>query len=315
MFSKISALAFISAVSAAVAPTPASCTGTAPAKVCTDFPKYNTATSAPSAATVVAQRGYACIRQNNAYSWPVNRNTATPPIAVVTPSTGTGSAVKAFYGTSVDALGVVAAAAAAVTAATENSGCCVTGVDASCLVGVAASGTSPLAGVLVSRLAKDTSAGDSGFTYNDMHPDFILAATYQGSVATFGAARTAATAWCDPMIVPLATLGTVQDIISGEGLSGQNKCTYIIQAPAAQGAPAFSIKSITTPAAFTFDLHFAEWKGTSDINFVPITSATPNFLGSYATANTYPLPLVASNVYKSDQAQWTPTTAVPGSIG
>ncbi len=53
--------------------------------------------------------------------------------------------------------------------------------------------TAAYTGVLISRLVKDGSGGDSGYTYAAMHPDFILAATYQGSTATFGAARTAAT--------------------------------------------------------------------------------------------------------------------------
>jgi len=187
-------------------------------------------------------------------------------------------------------------------------------MDATCTVASASTtATSPYTGVLISRLAKDASSGDSTYTYAAMHSDFILAATYQGSTATFGAARVAATAWCDPMLVPLATLGTVQDIVSGEGLSGTKKCTYILQAPANQGAPAFSVKSITTLAALTFDLHFAEWKA-ADVTFVATSSATPNFLGNYA-ANTYPTPVSTGTTWNTDQAQWTPLVATPGSIG
>ena len=119
MFSKISALAFISAVSAAPTPIPDSCTGTAPAKVCTDFPKYKTANAAlPAAGVVSFPVGYFCIRNNYAYTWPVNRG-GSPVIAAATPADGTaGSAIKAFYGTSADALGTMAAPTDTTTTAT-----------------------------------------------------------------------------------------------------------------------------------------------------------------------------------------------------
>ena len=134
-----------------------------------------------------------------------------------------------------------------------------------------------------------------------MFPDFILAATAQGSVPTFGQPRVAATAWCDPMLVPIASLGSSQPIISGEGLKGITKCTYIIQIPAGQGAPAFSVSAITT--ALAFDLHFAEWK-SSDVTFIAQNSASPNYLGNYA-ANTYPNP-IATNTWNTDQKSWKP---------
>ena len=69
------------------------------------------------------------------------------------------------------------------------------------------------------------------------------------------------------MIVPLNPL-YFETIISGEGLSGLNKCTYILLVPAGQGAPAIKLKSVSSVASFTFDLHFAEWK-PADVEFVP----------------------------------------------
>lgn len=75
-------------------------------------------------------------------------------------------------------------------------------------------------------------------------------------------------------------------------MDGTKKCTYIILSAAGNGAPAFIVKEISTPADFTFDLHFAEWKD-SDITFMPVSGNSSPFYGNY-DANTYPNPLVSA---------------------
>jgi len=97
-------------------------------------------------------------------------------------------------------------------------------------------------------------------------------------------------------------------------MDGKKKCTYIIQAPATTGAPAFVVKGVSAPAAFTFDLHFAEWK-TADIATMPVSGATNTnfFFGNYA-AGTYPDP-ISTATWNSNWANWTPATPLPGSIG
>ena len=142
----------------------------------------------------------------------------------------------------------------------------------------------------------------------------MLAATYQLSTATLGTAQTATAGWCDPQLLTL-TATTNQDLVSGVGMDGKKKCTYIIQAPATTGAPAFVVKGVSAPTAFTFDLHFAEWK-TADIATMPVSGATgSNFFGNYLAA-TYPDPMAsATPAWNSNFANWTPATPLPGSIG
>jgi hypothetical protein len=97
-------------------------------------------------------------------------------------------------------------------------------------------------------------------------------------------------------------------------MDGKKKCTYIIQAPATTGAPAFVVKGVSAPSAFTFDLHFAEWK-TADVTYLAASGATSTnfFYGNYA-ANTFPTP-IASATWNTAQSNWTPATPIPGSIG
>lgn len=195
-----------------------------------------------------------------------------------------GSAIQAFYGTTLSALGTVAAVGDATTTLAQNSGCCMM-AGAACLVGSGNGATATYTGVIATRLVKDTANGDSGFGYTAMFPDFVLASTVQGSVATFGAPRVAASAWCDPMIVTFSNPGESQDIVSGEGLKGTTKCTYIIRTGTALGAtggPAFSVKGINSILTnnLLFDLHFAEWRN-ADVSYLPVDSQSPNFLGYY----------------------------------
>jgi len=96
------------------------------------------------------------------------------------------------------------------------------------------------------------------------------------------------------MVWTLTTAGASQDLVSGAGLSGTSKCTYILNAPANTGAPGFVLKGISN--ALPFDLHFAEWKST-DVTYVPVASTAPHFYGSY-NGTTYPDPLMAA--YNSD---------------
>lgn len=80
------------------------------------------------------------------------------------------------------------------------------------------------------------------------------------------------------------------------------------------GAPAFVVKGVSAPSAFTFDLHFAEWKA-ADVAYLAASGATSTnfFYGNYV-ANTYPTP-IASAAWNSNWANWKPEVPVPGSIG
>ena len=79
------------------------------------------------------------------------------------------------------------------------------------------------------------------------------------------------------------------------------------------GAPAFVVKGVSAPSAFTFDLHFAEWK-TADVTYLAASGATgSNFLGNYA-ANTYPSPITTAT-WNTERINWIPGTPIPGSIG
>jgi hypothetical protein len=84
-------------------------------------------------------------------------------------------------------------------------------------------------------------------------------------------------------------------------MDGTKKCTYIILAAAGIGAPAFVVKGVSTPTAFTFDLHFAEWKN-SDIATMPVSGASGTlityYFGNYA-ADTYPNPLLIYSDWNS----------------
>ena len=107
MFSKISALAFMSSVSAAATALPTGCSGNFPNAICTNFPKYAINNAATAGAALGATGGFACLRQNFAYIWPANKDGSGA--AAVTPSSpATGSNIQAFYGSSIAALGTVA---------------------------------------------------------------------------------------------------------------------------------------------------------------------------------------------------------------
>jgi hypothetical protein len=212
-----------------------------------------------------------------------------------------------FYGTSVAALGTVAASTETVTTAAQNSGCCAS-AEAGCLVS-GANGNAQYTGIVTTRITKATTGSDSAYSYTAIQNDFLLAATYQKSVASFGAAKSAADGWCDPMVWTLTTAAATQDLVSGAGLSGLTKCTYILHAPANTGAPGFVVKVISD--ALPFDLHFAEWKST-DLTYIPVASAAPHYYGSYNGA-TYPDPLMAT--WNSAQYGWQPFSYFPGSMG
>jgi hypothetical protein len=95
-------------------------------------------------------------------------------------------------------------------------------------------------------------------------------------------------------------------------MSGRKKCTYIILAPGGIGAPAFVVKGVSTPTAFTFDLHFAEWK-TTDITTMPVSGSASPFYGNYV-AGTYPDP-ISTTAWNTAVLNWNPKTPLPGSIG
>jgi len=100
-------------------------------------------------------------------------------------------------------------------------------------------------------------------------------------------------------------------------MDGKRKCTYIISAAAGMGAPAFVVKGISAPAAFTFDLHFAEWKSSGDLSFMPVSGATnTNFYYGNYVATTYPDPVsTATPAWNSNFANWVPSLVIPGSVG
>ena len=135
---------------------------------------------------------YSCVRNNFAYTWPSARGAGGIGAA---PGAAPADTIRAFYTTN---LGTFATATA--TAATDNSGCCAS-AETACLVGAdssAATATAPYTGITVTRITKATSGTDSGFTYSSLQNDFLLAATYQKSVATIGATQSATAGWCDP---------------------------------------------------------------------------------------------------------------------
>jgi hypothetical protein len=134
---------------------------------------------------------YSCVRNNFAYTWPSARGAGGIGAA---PGAAPADTIRAFYTTN---LGTFATATA--TVATDNSGCCAS-AEASCLVGADTSGTptAPYTGITVTRITKATSGTDSSFNYSSLQNDFLLAATYQKSVATIGVTQSAAAGWCDP---------------------------------------------------------------------------------------------------------------------
>jgi len=113
MFSKITALALLSSVQAV---TPICTYALSGGYSCTNFPKYDTVSTGSPSAITFGNAPYACVRNNFTYVWPVNKGAGN--VAVVTPSTGTGSQIKMFYGTSIDALGTVALSTDTATTAT-----------------------------------------------------------------------------------------------------------------------------------------------------------------------------------------------------
>ena len=157
MLSKISALALIASVQAAVTAVPAGCTAGAQTK-CTDFPTYktviptSTVTADAAGALTLSPTPYACVRNNMAYTWPVTRGAAGIAAA---PGAAPADTIRQFYSTN---LGTFATTTA--TAATDNSGCCAS-AEASCLVGADTSGspTAPYTGVIVTRITKNATSG------------------------------------------------------------------------------------------------------------------------------------------------------------
>ena len=193
MLSKISALALIASVQAAPTATP-TCNPVAPI-TCTDYPTYRTAipvgtvAATTAGAVTLGGAGYACVRNNFAYVWPMTRGAGG---IAADPAYGN---VRAFYTTAVNQIGTVATTAA--TAATDNSGCCAS-AETACLASNADAGTA-YTGVVVSRITKATTGTDSAYAYTAFHPDFLLAATYQLSTGTtFGATQSDTAGWCDP---------------------------------------------------------------------------------------------------------------------
>jgi hypothetical protein len=193
MLSKISALALIASVQTAVTPVP-TCNPVAPI-TCTDYPTYRTViptttTAATTAGAVtLGGAGYACVRNNFAYVWPMTRGAggiAADPVSAV---------VRAFYTAAVNQIGTATLTTA--TTAADNAGCCAS-AETACLASNADAGTA-YTGVVVSRITKATTGTDSAYAYTAFHPDFLLAATYQLSTGTtFGATQSDTAGWCDP---------------------------------------------------------------------------------------------------------------------
>jgi len=192
MLSKISALALIASVQAAVTPVP-TCNPAAPI-TCTDYPTYRTTipttgavTANTAGAVTLGNAGYACVRNNFAYVWPMTRGTNG---IAADPGSGT---VRSFYTTALNQIGTATTTTA--TTVTDNAGCCAS-AETACLASNADAGTA-YTGVVVSRITPGAS-GDNAYAYTAFHNDFLLAATYQLSTATSGATQSATAGWCDP---------------------------------------------------------------------------------------------------------------------
>jgi hypothetical protein len=295
MLSKISAIALLgSSVQAAPTSLPTACVSNAGGYKCSNFPKFatdNAATADAAGSVTLGATPYACVRNNFAYTWPVTKDGTYAAIQTVA-----NSPIRAFYNTAANGLGTFATSTTTVN--TNNSGCC-SSAEANCPV-AEASGTM-YTGITVSRITKATSGTDAAVsTYTLINFDFLLGATMQLDVATLGAAKSA-TGYCDPMKQTLVA-GMNHDLEAGTGLAGTGKCTWIVHAAAGTGAPAFSVKSITAPATFTFDLHFAEWR-TTDLIYLPTQGVTPTWWGNY-DADTYPTPPMALADWKSGYYNW-----------
>ena len=96
-------------------------------------------------------------------------------------------------------------------------------------------------------------------------------------------------------------------------MDGLTKCTYITTVTAGNGAPAFSLTSTTWS---NFQLHYLEYAHFTTntapgvgaaMEFLPATSATPLWMGTYAS-DTFPTPLALVTTQWNSLSWTIPTT-------
>jgi hypothetical protein len=333
MFTKLTTLAIVA--QAAVTPG-LRLAGTALAP--TDYIRAPTSdTSAVTNIWDYGAGGYTCLRNGFTYAWPQVFTAASPAVV----STSVSTTIAAFYNTATTQYGTINTDDAGTNIL--NSGCFRTSSTTGITATAAHSATVWYANGEVATKIPDRLFSYSANTYLAdtvmtaayasvlLNVDFVLAATFQNSVASSSATRADAN-YCDYMIRPVATLGATSVASTTKNFGDKaTKCTYIMQTVAGKGAPAFSISDLQW---WKFQLHYAEW-GSNDMTGQSYLQASNKYTGTM-TASTYPSPIGvvypagaaaaadlkliwpfiagsgASAVRPGSMTNWTPESAVPG---
>jgi hypothetical protein len=93
---------------------------------------------------------------------------------------------------------------------------------------------------------------------------------------------TSGVSWCSAFDNKLLAVGTMVPFTATYGLTGRNKCSWVLTAENNTVGPSFKIK---TSDYVGFFLHFVEWAGTAALPasaILPAADAADYFLGVYA---------------------------------
>jgi hypothetical protein len=91
--------------------------------------------------------------------------------------------------------------------------------------------------------------------------------------------------WCSDFDNKLLTAGTMVPFAATYGLTGRNKCSWVLTADGGTVGPAFKLK---TSDYLNFYLHYVEWAGTAALAanaILPAADAAAYFLGAYAVGS------------------------------
>jgi hypothetical protein len=143
---------------------------------------------------------------------------------------------------------------------------------------------------------------------------------------------TSGVSWCSDWDNKLLAAGTIVPFSATHGLTGRNKCSWVLTAADNTVGPSIKIKSADY---LNFFLHYVEWAGTAALPssaILPAAEAASFFLGTYAAGTngaqhlnpltavgtTWPLPTSTNfivNGFFTTSSVTNPKSYFAGSLG
>ena len=127
-------------------------------------------------------------------------------------------------------------------------------------------------------------------SWND---DFVLSSLYQWSWDGTGTRTTTGLIdKCSPLHSTVeSSTASSPTTLTSRALAKEFKCTYIVDTTSAAKVPAFKLAKLGTFAKI--QLHWAEWDKSAMTSgaFLPASTLTPLFLGTYVATKPYPNPI------------------------